>query len=453
MNAVVESFVSPHSLEAEMCVLGSMMLSPAVIEPVMEAITENDFYRPGHKTIFQSITNLAMNGRAVDLVTVRQDLLERGQLQFAGGVEYLIQIAESVPTPANAVDYAEIVLDKSMLRNLESAGYEIVKQVHDGEDTTDEKLESAERTVFEVGKRRLRKSFVELRTAAHDFMEDVDKLYESGVPILGAPSGFYDLDSITGGLYETDLLILAARPAMGKTAFAMSIATHVAAQKKGAVAVFSLEMGAKQLVRRMVAGRSQMSMSILKKPNLSGDDYDRLVDACEQLYSLPIFIDDNSDITPFELRAKVRRLKAEHGLSLVVIDYLQLMRSNRRTENRVQEVGEIARALKGLAKEMNVPVIALSQLSRQVENRPDKRPMLSDIRESGSIEAEADLVMFIYRDAYYKAKEEGADQPQDLPPSHVEAAEIIIAKHRNGPTGKVEVGFQPAYARFVNLKR
>lgn len=435
-----------------MCALGAMFLNERAREQVREVLQEEDFYRPAHRTVYETMVALMDKGRAVDLMTVRAELEGRGLIQSVGGIEYLVNIAETVPSAANAIDYAEIIREKAVLRRLEEAGHKIVAVVHDTSTDAQQKVDESERMVHEISRREMKNSLVSVRDVTREFRDEVDNLYETGTPILGHASGFYDLDKMTGGFYGSDLTILAARPAMGKTAFAMGIGSHVAQAGKGAVAVFSLEMSSKQLVRRMVSSRSQLSSGILKRTNLSGDDYEKLIDACEHLYSLPIYVDDNAEISAFEMRSKCRRLQSEHGLSMVIVDYLQLMKSNRRTENRVQEVSEIARSLKSLAKELDVPVVALSQLSRQVEQRPDKRPMLSDIRESGSIEAEADLVMFIYRDSYYKAKEEGAPQ-QDYHPEAVEEAEIIIAKHRNGPTGKIVLGFQPAYARFVNLKR
>lgn len=434
-----------------MCALGSMFVSERAREQVRSVLKDDDFYRPAHRTIFSTMLNLMDKGSAVDLITVRADLLDKGLLDSAGGIEYLINITENTPSAANAADYAEIVREKAVLRRLEEAGHKIVAVVHANDGDTQQKVDEAERLVHEISRRETKNSLISVTEATQGFREELDELYETGKPILGAPSGFYDLDNMTGGLYGSDLTILAARPAMGKSALAMGIASHIAQTDKGAVAVFSLEMSSGQLVKRMVSSHSQLSSSLLKKPHLSGANYEKLIDACEHLYSLPMFIDDNADVSAFEMRSKCRRIQSEHGLSLIVVDYLQLMKSNRRIENRVQEVSEIARSLKSLAKELDVPVIALSQLSRQVEQRPDKRPMLSDIRESGSIEAEADLVMFIYRESYYKAKEEGAPQ-EEYNPESVEQAEIIIAKHRNGPTGKVILGFQPAYARFVNLK-
>lgn len=451
MSAVIEGFIPPHSIEAEMCVLGSMFLSEQACEVVRDLLSEHDFYRPAHRTIFRAVVSLLDQSRTVDLVTVSNLLGERDQLQQVGGQDYLIQIAEAVPSAAAAADYAKIVHEKATLRRLEQTGHEIIQLVHDPERELEDKVDRAEQLVHLVGRRKDEKKYSTVQDEAREFRKALDELYESGKPILGRPSGLIDLDAITGGLYGGDMVIVAARPAMGKTSLVLGMGANVAAQRQGAVMVFSLEMTAQQLVRRLVSSRSQISMGVLKKPNLSDQNYDRLLDACEELYDIPMVIDDKSDITPFEMRSKCRRVRSEHGLSLVIVDYLQLMRGSRKTENRVQEVGEIARSLKGLAKELNVPVIALSQLSRTVEQRPDKRPMLSDIRESGSIEAEADLVMFIYRDSYYRAKEEGLEQ--DYNPESVEEAELIIAKHRNGPTGKVIVGFQPAFARFVNLKR
>ncbi len=452
MSAVIDGFVPPHSIEAELCVLGSMMLSNLAVEQVLEILRDEDFYRPAHREVFRAIMQLALSSKGVDLVTVKNELIERGQLQFVGGQEYLIEIAESVPSPGNAVDYATIVSDKSTLRKLETAGQDIITIVHNVDLSVEQKVDKSEASIFGITSRQGKESFQHVRGIAKEFFVEVDRLYETGQPILGLPTGFYDLDKMTGGLYGSDLSIVGARPSMGKTAFVLSFALNVARQNKGGVAVFSLEMSGSQLVRRMLSMLSGVGMGVLKNPNLGDDAYHQLADACESLYGLPIFVDDNTDVTPFEMRGKCRRLQAEHGLSLVLVDYLQLMKSNKKTENRTQEISEIARSLKGLAKELDVPVIALSQLNRGVEQRDDKRPMLMDIRESGSIEAEADLVMFLYRDAYYKAKDSGEEE-EPWSPDKVEEAEVIIAKHRNGPTGKVILGFQPNYARFVNLKR
>lgn len=432
-----------------MSVLGAMLLSERAAMEVAEILNENDFYVPAHREIFKAAFQLLRNSKAIDLVTLRDELTVRNKLEDVGGVEYLVQIAETVPSAANATYYASIVQDKSTLRNLEMAGHDIIKLVRESESTAEEKVDAAESAVFEVGRKRMGKYFVPVRSLAKEFFIDVDALLETGEPALGTLTGYTDLDKVTTGFYGGDLVIVASRPAMGKTSLVMNFAINVARAEEGAVAVFNLEMSGKQLVRRMISTLAQVPMSALKQTNLHPNDYQKLADACDDMYNLPIFIDDTSDVSPLEMRGKCRRLKAEHGLSLVIVDYLQLMRGSKKTENRTQEISEIARSLKILAKELDCPVIALSQLNRGVESREDKRPMLSDIRESGSIEADADMVMFIYRHEYYRKKEAGKEQ--EFNPSAAEVAELVIGKHRNGPTGTVLLGFQPAYTRFTLL--
>lgn len=454
MIANLQDLAPLYSVEAEMSTLGSMLLSERASEEIVSIVTDEDFYNPAHREIFRAMRQLLNNSKPIDLVTLKNELTAREKYVDVGGDDYLMQIAEMVPSAANATYYAQIVLDKATLRRLESAGRDIVHTVHDNDGSpADDKVDKAEQLVFEVGRKRLGKYFQHVRTLAKEFFVDVDNIIESGKPLIGVPSGFTDLDRMTTGFYPGDLVIVGARPSMGKTALVLDLALNVASsrEKYGNVAVFSLEMSSIQLVRRMVSMISGVSSGVLKSPNISVDQYKRLADGCERLYGLPIYIDDSSDVTPLEMRGKCRRLKADGGLALIVVDYLQLMRSSRRTENRVQEISDVARSLKAMAKELEVPVIALSQLNRGVEARDDKRPVLSDIRESGSIEAEADVVMLLYRDAYYKAKEE--NRGVDFDPDNVEEAEVIIAKHRNGPTGKVILGFQPAYARYRNLFR
>lgn len=434
-----------------MSVLGSMLLSDRAAEEIANILHEDDFYQPAHKEIYRAMRQLVDNAKPVDLVTLKDELTARDTIRNVGGVEYLVQVAECVPSAANAVPYARIVQDKATLRRLESAGRDIVGVVHDTDlGDADDKVDKAEQLIFEVGRKRLGKDFQHVQSLAKEFFLDVDHILETGEPMIGTPSGFYDLDDMTTGFYPGDFVIVAARPSMGKTSLVLNFALNVAKKGIGNVAVFSLEMSGPQLVRRLVSMESEVSSSVLKKSTLSDDDYKKLADACELLYGLPIYVDDSSDVSSMEIRGKCRRLKQDGGLALVVVDYLQLMRSNKRTENRVQEISEIARSLKSLAKELQVPVIALSQLNRSVESRDNKRPMLSDIRESGSIEAEADLVMFIFRESYYEQKKEGT--PDDYNPRVPERAEIIISKHRNGPTGTVILGFQPAFANFVNAK-
>lgn len=451
MGIVADHLVPMHSLEAEMSALGSMLLSERAAEDVVTLLDEGDFYRPAHREVFKAMRQILQTGRPIDIVTIKDELIARDTLGAAGGLDYLVQIMESVPSAANATHYANIVKDKATLRQLEDAGRTIGDIARSPDGDVDEKVNESEQVILGVGSHRLGKDFVPVRTLAKDFFVDVDNIIETGKAIVGLPSGFYDLDEKTTGFYGGDLTIVAARPSMGKTALVLNFALNVARQDAGNVAIFSLEMGAHQLVRRFATMLSGVSSQVLRKATVSHDDYRKLADACETLYGLPMFIDDTSDISAFEMRGKCRRLKQEGGLSLIVVDYLQLMRGHRRSENRVQEISDIVRALKALAKELQVPVIALSQLNRSVENREDKRPQLSDIRESGSIEAEADVVMMIYRDSYYKAKEIDANVTYE--PDRVDEAEIIIAKHRNGPTGKVLLGFQASYARFLNLKQ
>lgn len=440
-----------HNLEAEMSALGSMILKEQAAEQLLGLLDERDFYFPAHREIFRAMQQLSVAFKAIDLVTLRNELESRGKLEAAGGEDYLIQIAESVPSAANAEYYAQILKEKSVLRNLNTAGHEIIKLTQDPELDVEDKLNDAENLIFQVGNQRLGQEFISVRSLAKDFVIAMDQLYETGEPVIGTPSGFYDLDDLTTGMYPGELTIVAARPSMGKTSLVLRIALNVAMQRKGNVAFFSLEMGADQLTRRFVSMQSGVSANVLKRQNLSHENYRKLANACEILYDLPIYIDESSDISGLEMRGKCRRLQREGGLALVVVDYLQLMRGSKRTENRVQEISDIARSLKGLAKELRVPVLALSQLNRSVEQRENKRPQLSDLRESGSIEAEADLVMFIYRDNYYLAREK--PEEADLDPDRVEKAEIIVSKHRNGPVGTVELAFIPKYALFNNYAK
>lgn len=440
------------NIEAEMSVLGSMIIREAAAEQVFAILREEDFYHPAHREIFKAMQQLSINFKPIDLVTLKDELAARAKLQDVGGEDYLIQVAEAVPSAANATYYAQIVKDRSVIRSLHGAGHEIVKITLDPERDADEKMNEAEALVFNVGNQRLGKDFQDIRSLTKDFMVDLDNLLDTGEPTLGVPSGFYDLDQMTTGFYGGDLTIVAARPSMGKTSLVLKMALNVARKVPNQnIAIFSLEMSGRQLARRLVSMQSMISSNVLKKSDLGIDVYKKLADACEYLYDLPIHIDESSDISGLEMRGKCRRLKREGGLSLVVVDYLQLMRGSKRTENRVQEISEIARSLKSLAKELDVPVIALSQLNRAVESRENKRPQLADIRESGSIEAEADIVMFIYRDNYYKARENPDEA--DLDPERTEVAEVIIGKHRNGPIGTVELAFQPRYALFENLAR
>ena len=440
-----------HSLEMEMSALGSMFYGEKAVDDVLSLLGEDDFFRPSHRVVLRAIRQVMTENKGVDLLTVKQELLDRKELEGIGGEAYLIELMECVPGPANAKAYAEEVLEKATLRRLAQAGYDIVEIVGDPEKSVAEKLNDAEQKVFEAGSEQRGRDFLSMRHLAKNVMLDIDEFMETGEPTLGVSSGFYDLDSLTTGFYGSDLIIVAARPSMGKTSLVLNMALNAAQKDSKAVAFFSLEMSGKQLARRMVSMLSGVGSQVLKKKGIDDGSIQKLADACEHLYGMNIWVDESSDVSGLEIMRKCRRLKKDHGLSLIIVDYLQLMRGVRRTENRVQEVSDIARSLKAVAKELDVPVLALSQLSRQVENRDNKRPQLSDLRESGSIEAEADVVMFIFREQYYKDRENPAEANTD--PDRVEEAEIIVSKHRNGPTGTAILGFQPTFARFVNYSR
>jgi replicative DNA helicase len=450
MHLAQDGLVPLHSVEAEMSTLGAMLYSERAIEQVLAIVSEEDFYLPSHRMIFTAMKNLASKSQPIDPISTKLTLIESGHLADVGGENYLINLLEFVPSAANATYYANQVLERSLARKLDAAGHDIIGIAREPDMDADDRIDKAERLIFDVGNKRLGRDFVHINPLTKEYMLEVDTLMEFNEPALGLRSGFHDLDDMTTGFYGGDFVIVAARPSMGKTSLVLRMAWHVAERERQPVAIFSLEMGANQLTRRFASMISNVSPGVLKRPNLEVKEYKKLADACERMYDLPLYIDESSDISALEMRGKCRRLKREHGLGLIIVDYLQLMKGNKKTENRVQEISDIARSLKNMAKELQVPVIALSQLNRSVENRENKRPQLSDIRESGSIEAEADLVMFIYRDDYYKDREKPEEANTD--PYRVEVAEILIAKHRNGPVGTVKLGFIPGYAKFENLK-
>ncbi len=449
----LNAYVPPQNLDAEQSTLGAMLIERAAIEKAAEILSKEDFYRDAHQTLFEAITNLAERDEPVDFITVQEELKNREKLDVIGGPSYLAALLDKVPTAANIEYYAKIVQEKALLRRLIEAALEIVGLARGEVDDVSEVLDRAEQLVFSVSQQQTQEYFAQLRTLLLSVYDKAEELGEMKQRISGLSTGIHDFDMITSGMQNTDLIIVAARPSMGKTSLALSIAEHVALKEKKSVAVFSLEMSKEQLAMRMLCSQAQVNAHKLRTGHLSEDEWGDLAKVVQDMYDAPIFIDDATETSALTMRAKCRRLMAEHGLGLIVVDYLQLMRSHRRTENRVQEIGEIARGLKSLGRELKVPVIALSQLSRAVESRENKRPMLSDLRESGSIEAEADMVCFLYREAYYKMKEayavEGADRPEREP---VEETEIIVGKHRNGPTGMVKVGFMAEYAKFVDLE-
>lgn len=451
--------IPPQNLDAEQSTLGSMMIEKTALEKGLEILRAEDFYRPTHQQIFDALASLAEQDEPVDLITLQEELRRLGKLEDCGGTEYLMALVDSVPTAANVEHYARIVEEKSILRKLIAAGTEIIGMASNEDEPVDVLTDRAERLIFNVAQRRIGEFFQPITPLIDKTWDWIDKRYHDKGEASGVSTGFTKLDHMTSGLQPSDFVIIAARPSMGKTALALDMAVNAAVKIRQTVAIFSIEMSAEQLVQRMMCAKARANAHRLRTGYFQDEEWDRLAKAANELWDAPIYIDDTTDMTHMAMRAKCRRLKAEHGLGLIVVDYLQLMRSHRNIDNRVQEISEIARGLKSLAREMRVPVIALSQLSRAVEKREDKRPMLSDLRESGSIEAEADMVMMLYRPDYYVIKEvedtesvSGRDGSRfDADSRHVEPTEIIIAKHRNGPTGTVKIGFVREFASFENL--
>ncbi|GAA5346708.1 replicative DNA helicase [Planifilum fimeticola] len=439
MSELFADRLPPHNLEAEQAVLGAILMDPHALTLVAERLRPDDFYRQGHQRLFQAMLNVAERGEPVDLVTVSEELQKTKQLEEVGGVSYLTELADSVPTSAHADHYARIVEEKAILRRLIRTATQIATSGYTGGDDVAEIIDDAERKILDISQRRIRKAFLPIRDILMDTYERIEQMHENQGELTGIPTGFPDLDRMTSGLQRSDLIILAARPSMGKTAFALNLAQNVALHAGETVAIFNMEMPAIQLVQRMLSAEGNIDAQVFRTGNLGEEDWEKLTMAIGTLAEVPIFIDDTPGLTVFDIRAKLRRLQAEHGLGLVVIDYLQLIRG-RGGESRQQEISEISRSLKLLARELNVPVIALSQLSRAVEQRQDKRPMLSDLRESGSIEQDADIVAFLYRDDYYDEESERKN-----------IMEVIIGKHRNGPVGKVELLFLKNYNKFLSL--
>lgn len=432
--------IPPHHMEAEQAVLGAILLDNNALVTVSEFLHADDFYKKAHAVVYQTALDLMERGEPVDLVTLVTSLQTNKLVEAAGGLSYITDLGSMVSTSANAEFYAKKIEEKSVLRRLIQAASEIQKHGYDsGEDLSD-LLDLAEKKIFDVSQRKMGQSFAEISTVLIDVYERIERLQQQKKGVTGIPTGYRDLDKITSGFQRSDLIIIAARPSVGKTAFALNIAQNIGIHAKETVAIFSLEMAREQLVQRMLCAEAHVDANRLRSGFLEKDDWEKITAAMGILGEAPIYIDDSPNLTVVEMRAKLRRLKAERGLGIVLIDYLQLMRSHRRSENRQQEISEISRSLKGLARELDVPVIALSQLSRAVESRQDKRPLLSDIRESGSIEQDADIVGFLYRDDYYN---EDTDKPNII--------EIIIAKQRNGPTGKAELVFIKEINKFITL--
>ena len=431
----------PHNIEAEQAVIGAIFLRPDAFSTASELLIASDFYRVSHQRIFQAMTTLSDKGEPIDLVTVTTLLSNEQTLDEAGGVSYLSDISSSVPTAANISFYSKIVEEKALLRRLIRAATDIVTTTFEKECDVDELLNEAEKNILEVSNRKNASSFKAIKDVLIEVYDDIEQLNQNNNEVTGVPTGYRDLDKITSGFQKNDLIIIAARPSVGKTAFALNIAQNVSTKTDENVAIFSLEMGAEQLVSRMLCAEGNIDSQRLRTGNLLADDWGKLTMAMGSLSNAGIFIDDSPGIRVSEIRSKCRRLKQEHGLGMIIIDYLQLISGSASSqENRQQEVSEISRSLKGLARELEVPLIALSQLSRGVEQRQDKRPIMSDLRESGSIEQDADIVGFLYRDDYYDSESE----QQNI-------IEIIISKQRNGPTGTVELAFVKEYNKFVDL--
>jgi len=439
MTASLER-IPPQNLEAEQSVLGSMLLDKEAIIIASEYLKPADFYREAHRQIFQAVCALCDRDEPVDLVTLAEELRTRSVLEAVGGMGALTQLANAVPTSANISYYARIVREKAVLRTLINTATRIVSRSFEAAGEVDEILDEAEQAIFEVARRSGPQGFAAMKEVLKDAFERIDKLWGNKGGVTGLPTGFPDLDHITCGLQNSDLIIIAARPSMGKTTLALNIAQHIAVNEKLPAAVFSLEMSKEQLAQRMLCAQASIDANRLRRGYLSEEDYPKLTRAAGPLSASPLFIDDTPAISALEMRARARRLKAEHGLSAVFIDYLQLMRGSERAENRQQEISAISRSLKALAKELNVPVVALSQLSREVEKRDKKRPILSDLLESGGIEANADVVAFIYREGYYN--QEAENKP---------LTEVIIAKQRNGPVGTIQLYFKENQNKFVSI--
>ena len=433
--------VLPHNTEAERTVLGAVFVDNGAFNSVAELLTREDFYSEAHRRVFDGMAALAERSQPIDLVTLKDELGRRQLLEAAGGTAYLAGLLDGLPRITNVQDWCRIVKEKAVLRAMIHAGSRIVQSCYEGEHEVAELLDRAEKSIFDIAERRIRQGFVGIRDIVKESFRTIDQLSQSRELVTGVPTGFADLDERTSGLQKGDLIIVAARPAMGKTSFCLNVAQHAALRAGETVGVFSLEMSKEQLVLRMLCADARVDAHRLRTGKLSEKDWARLAKAYADLSAARIFIDDSATLTPLEMRAKCRRLKAEHGLGLVIVDYLQLMQGGGRVENRQQEIASISRSLKGLAKDLSVPVIALSQLSRAPEARQDRRPQLADLRESGAIEQDADVVMFIYREEEHKPTDENRG-----------IAEIIIGKQRNGPTGTLKLVFIKEFTRFENLE-
>ena len=439
----MDAKIPPHDLEAEQAVIGSMLTDKDAVISALEVLKEDDFYREDNRIIFSAMYNLYNRAEPIDIITVKSELESIGKFDKVGGYEYLTELPEKVPTTANALKYIKIVEEKSTLRDLIKTANEIIDLGYDPTEDVDDIMDNAEKKIFDIMQNKNQKGYLPLKDVLVESFNKLEELYNRKQHITGVPTGFSELDYKTAGFHNSDLILIAARPAMGKTAFALNIATNAAVRANVPVAIFSLEMSKEQLVNRILCSEAMVDSNKVRTGKLEENDWTKLAGAIGPLSEAEIYIDDTPGISITEIRTKCRKLKLEKNIGMVVIDYLQLVQgTNRRNGSREQEISEISRSLKILAKEIGVPVIAISQLSRAAEQRVDHRPMLSDLRESGAIEQDADIVMFLYRDDYYNKESEKKD-----------IAEIIIAKHRGGSTGTVELLWLGNYTKFVNLEK
>ncbi len=435
--------IPPHDIEAEQAVLGSMLTDQDAVVDAIEILKPEDFYREDNKYIYEAILNLYNKSEPIDIITLKSELISTGKFEAVGGYEYIALLPDKVPLVSNAEKYMRIVEEKSILRKLIKASNDLMALGYEQNEEIDTIMEQAEKKIFDIMQGKNQRGYSSLKDILVDTFAEIEKLYNQKEPITGIPTGFVDLDYKTAGLHKSDLVLIAARPAMGKSAFALNIASNAAIHAKVPVVIFNLEMSKSQLVNRILCSEAMVDSNKIRTGKIEEDDWVKLATALGPLSEAPIYIDDTPGITVTEIRAKCRKLKLEKNIGLIVIDYLQLIQgSGKRNSSREQEISEISRSLKILAKELDVPVIALSQLSRAAEQRTDHRPMLSDLRESGAIEQDADIVMFLYRDDYYNPDSEKKN-----------IAEVIMAKHRAGSTGTVELLWLGNYTKFANIEK
>ncbi len=434
----------PHNLEAEKCVLGAILINNHAFNQATEVIDSGDFFRDAHRRLFDKMVGLSERSQPIDLVTLKDELVRSGELDEVGGPAYISALTDGVPRSANVEHYARIVKEKSTLRRLIQSATEVLGRAYDAEEDADSLLDEAERSIFQIAEHRMRSGFVRVGEMVDSGYQMIEKLQQQRGLVTGVPTGFIDLDEMTSGFQKSDLVIIAARPGMGKTSFVMNMALNSAIEAGKSVGVFSLEMSKEQLFMRMLTSEARVDAHRFRGGFFGEQDYARLVEAFARLHDAKVFIDDTPGVGILEMRAKSRRLKLEHGLDMLIVDYLQLMQGRGKFESRQQELSSISRAMKILAKELEIPILALSQLSRAPETRSDHRPQLSDLRESGALEQDADIVLFIFREDMYQVEGERNPESEGM-------AEIIIGKQRNGPTGSVKLAFLKQYTRFENL--